>query len=495
MNMRKSVNVWLCAAILLLVSCSDKERDYRAAIPADAGVVLSIDLKSLAEKCGADGEAGLTALESFLKENMDVSSSARVLDLVKNPAESGLDFSAPVYVYYVPSGEAGLVVKVSDGQKVETLWNKLCGQEECPPLESKSGVHYAVWERQAVAAFSESALLLAGGVSPSASLAERGISLLKQEEEQSFLAKKELFEALGTGKGDVAGVVSYASAIPASYLSFVKSTMPEQVRLSDVGMCLSLAFEKGRLVVESRNVYTSDAAKEWAKKQDEATMPLKGLFLPSKEPAFWMGAGIKGDKLFDRLKESPRLTELMEPVEEVLRKLFAAMEGDFSLSVPCLAGEGQEVDLNVELKPGKEDEFVGTIAEWLEDTGMPYSYMGDKSYSVTLPFGKLAFGLDADSRFYLTWKSEDVPAPEAEVSGWTDEVKGKRMYGRFDLQSLSGMLLPFMASQENVRFLELFDCVCVKAKDGSSVSVEIVMKNREENALKQLAGIVGLSDE
>ena len=46
-----------------------------------------------------------------------------------------------------------------------------------------------------------------------------------------------------------------------------------------------------------------------------------------------------------------------------------------------------------------------------------------------------------------------------------------------------------MASQQNMQCLELFDYIDVKTKDNTTVLIEVVMKNQDENVLKQFIDI------
>ncbi len=71
--MKKGLSALLCVVALLLITSCGKKSDYRMAIPADAGLVLGIDSKSITEKSGMNGEAEQAKIGEFLKENLDSS--------------------------------------------------------------------------------------------------------------------------------------------------------------------------------------------------------------------------------------------------------------------------------------------------------------------------------------------------------------------------------------------------------------------------------------
>lgn len=491
--MKKGLNAWLCIAALLLITSCGKERDYRMAIPADAGMVLGMNLASMAEKADVTGEAVQTKIDVLLKENLDASLYDYVVSIVKNPKESGLDLSSPVYFYYTALEEVGFIVKISDEEKVETLFEKLNGQKEGPVLESKKGVHTLSLDRQTAVAFDKSALLVLVNAGTSTSLVEKSIALLTQKEEQSFLSKKELFKAFDTQKGDMKGVMSYGSIMPALLMPMVKNSFPENLDLSDINLLLSLRFEQGKVAMQGECFYTSEVAKEWAKKSGEIIIPQKGLFLPQGNPAFWMGFGLKGEKMFDLLMESPQYAEQMKLMEPELRKLFAAIEGDVAVSIPVMLPG--KVNLNIELKEGEENDFMATISHLLQDLGVPVSATGNQTYGMDLPGVNLTFGLDAEKHFYLTAQNAELPGTDVAAGDWTKEVKGNLLYYRFDIRKFANLLVPFMEGQENIQYISLFDYICAKTKTPTLVDLEVVMKNQDENVLKQMVDIVKLLDE
>lgn len=494
--MKKGLNAWLCIGALLLITSCGKERDYRMAIPADAGIVVGMNLESIAEKADVKGEEEQAKIEAFLKENLDASMSDYVVSLVRNPEESGLDLSSSVYLYYAASSEEiGFIVKVGDEEKVQTLFEKLNGQEEGWVLESRKGVRTLSLDRQAAVAFDESALLLLVNAKTSTSLVEKSIALLTQTEEQSFLSKKELFKAFETQNGDMTGVVSYGSIMPSQLMPMVKNSFPENLDLSDINLLLSLRFEQGKVAMQGECFYTSEVAKEWAKKSEGIVMPQKGLFLPQGNPAFWMGLGLKGEKMFDMLMGYPQYAEQMKPMEPVLRRLFAAIEGDVAISMPVMLSGEMKLNLNIELKEGQENDFMTAVSNLLQGLGVPVSVTGNQTYSMALPGVNLTFGLDEEKHFYLTAQNAELPVADVAAGDWTKEVKGNLLYYRFDIKEFSNLLAPFMEGQKNIQYMSLLDYICGKTKTPDSVDLEVVMKNQDENVLKQMVDIVKSLDE
>ena len=91
----------LAVLIVFLAACS-KTSEYTNVIPADASVVASINLKSLASKAGLDdkeNEAAKQKVLEALKSGMNAATFQQLEKVMKNPGESGIDVESPFYVF------------------------------------------------------------------------------------------------------------------------------------------------------------------------------------------------------------------------------------------------------------------------------------------------------------------------------------------------------------------------------------------------------------
>ena len=82
----------LAVLIVFLAACS-KTSEYTNVIPADASVVASINLKSLASKAGLDdkeNEAAKQKILEALKSGMNAATFQQLEKIMKNPSESGI---------------------------------------------------------------------------------------------------------------------------------------------------------------------------------------------------------------------------------------------------------------------------------------------------------------------------------------------------------------------------------------------------------------------
>ena len=95
----------------------------------------------------------------------------------------------------------------------------------------------------------------------------------------------------------------------------------------------------------------------------------------------------------------------------------------------------------------------------------------------------------------MTAQNAELPVADVAAGDWTKEVKGNLLYYRFDIKEFSNLLAPFMEGQKNIQYMSLLDYICGKTKTPDSVDLEVVMKNQDENVLKQMVDIVKSLDE
>ena len=96
----------LAMLIVLISACSSKKPEYTNVIPSDASQVIAVNLKSLADKAGTKDKETKEALQKLtdaLKSDMNAATFQQLEAVLKDPAKSGVDVNAPIYVFNVLS--------------------------------------------------------------------------------------------------------------------------------------------------------------------------------------------------------------------------------------------------------------------------------------------------------------------------------------------------------------------------------------------------------
>ena len=96
----------LAMLIVLISACSSKKSEYTNVIPSDASQVIAVNLKSLADKAGTKDKETKEALQKLtdaLKSDMNAATFQQLEAVLKDPAKSGVDVHAPIYIFNAPS--------------------------------------------------------------------------------------------------------------------------------------------------------------------------------------------------------------------------------------------------------------------------------------------------------------------------------------------------------------------------------------------------------
>lgn len=136
----------LAVLIVFLAACS-KTVEYTNIIPADATVVTSINLKSLASKAGLndkENEAAKQKVLEALKSGMNAATFQQLEKVMNNPSESGIDVEAPVYVFTSPSFFHTLPqLRKSKAKMTCTLpWEIMVKEQICQPINEAAGYSF-----------------------------------------------------------------------------------------------------------------------------------------------------------------------------------------------------------------------------------------------------------------------------------------------------------------------------------------------------------------
>ena len=135
----------LAVLIVFLAACS-KTSEYTNVIPADASVVASINLKSLASKAGLDdkeNEAAKQKILEALKSGMNAATFQQLEKIMKNPSESGIDVESPVYVFSSSSFPYPTIVgKVSNEDNLHASLDVMAKEQICQPVSEADGYSF-----------------------------------------------------------------------------------------------------------------------------------------------------------------------------------------------------------------------------------------------------------------------------------------------------------------------------------------------------------------
>lgn len=285
----------LSVLLLSLTSCS-KDEAYKEALPADATMVCTFDLKTLSEKAGLSSDKN-----NLLRQRITALMGDSYQDLFLNIKKSGIDLSSPIYLFATEQVELGYLLRLDDADKLEESFNQLrnLNGEDSTPLKEEDGIFIDIDEETseseemsfsdegfatptppqttkhlALYAFNDKAFIsLNSSKATAEELKQLAKTYLTQQKEASYTSTA-AFRDLEAQKGDIRGALSlqffstsgYAQLLPARFAQLA-SAATEGIDTKKCYMLYALSFETGEVVGTMTYGATEQAQLERLKKR------------------------------------------------------------------------------------------------------------------------------------------------------------------------------------------------------------------------------------
>lgn len=510
--MRKSVCMYIMLlAGILLVSCSSEKR-YVNVLPEEPGIVFSLDVKPLVQKSDLSAEDTKTIVSEIkgaLNDGLDAQGTQLVDKVLDNPEESGLDLGQKIYLFANAGlDQGGLLACVKDKAKLDDLAGLLETQQLAKQVEDKGAYKLTVVEK-GVLAYSESSCLLLFSEKDT-DLKGWASELMGQEEKGGFSQSK-AFGEMEQMKGDIA-VYGSMELLPAEYRTLMKASAPVPFDWKDIDMVAGVHFEKGRMVLDMETVLSEDMKKEYEKIHPIYSKETSDKFLKlfSKDGFMWVNMGLKGEKLYELLEKEPSMEKQLKGVQAMfdLKSLLEAIDGE---TVFCLSSV-KPVSFAVLAEVTNTDFLKNfeSLKPMLEMTRgqMKLVEAGENAYELQMADGRMG-GMGSgstsiyigvkDDVFYLTndrqcAAQEEVDHSMAEAA-WAGNVSGKRCFMAMNWEAMNDLFggdnYRIYGSKDQMAkmLLTYMDYITLEAQDDTHARMEIGMKDKETNVLKQWIGM------
>lgn len=493
---------------LIMAACGSAP-NYRNSIPAKSAALVAIDVNSMAEKSGLSGDNIDKGLLARFKNmvNSGLAGSEALVDRIFDDAdESGLGLKEKIYLFMGEQAKmGGLLVKVTDRDKLEELLEALKKQQICTQPKEADGCEWTVignW----LLAYNDGAMVLVSdnkGSDPK-SLVRQASMWLRQKDGEGFSASDD-FKQMEQKEGDIV-LWSSLEVLPHEAVYPLTMGVSAELRLKDVKAISTVDFMTGKTVMDVEMLVDDNVMKGILDKKQQVTADVKGNYLdvfPQNTP-FWATANIKGGEFYDFICENPSVRRYFEksmiPLD--FRSVFNAINGDVALSM--LGQDGKEF---IAFADVTTDEFLKSFETLKSMAALSGGQVvlrnyGDNGYEfktvdgslVGLTPGYLALWIGVkDGRLYVTNKESLVDRRVLGLSlrnrNWGKRVEGQRFFMVSDLTSLDRLfelkkLKGTMASV--LAFFGGLDYLTAESADGENVHIEIVMKDRGRNPLSAL---------
>lgn len=254
--MRKSISFYLLPVlltVLCLSSCSEtgQKTEYTHVIPANATEVAALDLKSIVDKAGLNTSDSRGTLQKFLGlllEGGSANLKQEAETLLKDPAESGIDWNAPLYVFEAPTlHNTAITLKIADLKKFEAMLRLLAQEQLCTaPVEAGGYRSVEIKDAGILLAYNDGTLLgVYGGSTEQLKKLQPAITALMQQPADKSIRTGKYFTLMMQQKGDIR-LLATPDALPMDVRGVL--TWPHGTQL--LGYVL---FENGRIYATLQN--------------------------------------------------------------------------------------------------------------------------------------------------------------------------------------------------------------------------------------------------
>ena len=492
-NMKKIYVVSL-VALMVMALCSCSKTDYQKVIPANAALVVKVDVKAIAEKSEFSKSKTMQKVEKSLSLVVKDKDMGKVKEYIDDPMKMGIDFSEPAYVFMVDKETFGLTMKVNDKDDVKDFLQLLNKQGMASkPQEKNERMCGTLLDDFSYTYDGTTFLLLASmnnaGGAKNGKLAQQ---LMKLDEKDSFVST-DGFSRLEDEDMDVSAYMNFA-VLPADILGFLAEWLPKSVYKDIYGLA-SLNFEKGSAQLTSKMFAKTDAAQKVIDEANEHLKKIDGRYLDkvSDDAAMWLGAGVKGDWLLGKMKENKNLNSMLFAVERAIdiEQMFRAVDGDVSMELSSFNSETNEPDY-VTYAELKDKKFLDDVDDWKEsqkEYGIEMKSQGNNQYALSMDGQTFNWGVDGDDLYMGTPLAlgHAKKSTGALLKDYKDEIKESRMFIYLNLAAMgkqSGGM-----SSTGLAFLSLgnaLKAITMKLVSMDELSLTVESNNKEENFLKIL---------
>jgi hypothetical protein len=476
-------NYLLLCLLTLLTLSSCRKTEYTQAIPMDAAAVVSIDMKAIAEKSGLGDEENESLkqhLTNALKTGLTSDAANLLSKIMDDPGESGFDFGKPVYVYTAKEFNYTPVVdiRVDDKGDLSDLVDALTKSNLCTPVEKAKDYQFTVIAGKMVMAFNRGTALCVQSKEGMTDRLHLAFDRVMAQKKEQSIRNVDAFDALKDRQGEICFLLSTKQS--ASSAMTVSHAAPEDFYLGDVN------FNNGSILMKVDRQGKDDKTPSALHPVSNALLP----YLPQHLPIMFT-IGMNGAEAYKHIVSDGTfgLDDMGIPAAQ---KIFEAISGDLTIGYSSFGKSG--------------DPSFLAYAQIKDPSMIRSTYPGDVTFGKVEKKGAddYAFGYGDKKIYYGTrgnmlYITNDAGMVAYKVKGATyaqnsyaGQAKGKSLFFVFDTSELTYLpkLQQKMGPVVTAAVTQNVQCVRGYNVTANSWNVEMIMKDKQTNTLKQFVRIV-----
>ena len=486
----------LAMLIVLISACSSKKPEYTNVIPSDASQVIAVNLKSLADKAGTKDKETKEALQKLtdaLKSDMNAATFQQLEAVLKDPAKSGVDVNAPIYVFNAPSFPyTTMVAKVQSEDDLLKLLEVTEKEQIISHVAEADGYSFAQINKRALLAFTPTTLMVVNytGTSQLEKVKEGIPALLKQTGENSINSNT-AFKKMQKQDGDINMLISPSSLLSA-YANPLNYGISHNIDLKDLKMLGSLSFEKGKIELKVESYTENTELKALFEKQIKSTCPIENTFLKyfPKSTLALFSIGINGEEFYNVLQENEQFRNDFSITKAAeVKDLFSAFHNDLTIGL-----------INVTMNSNPSFLAYASVKN-----DAPLKALYEKKSELGLKRGEDIVKLNENEYVYKSRAINDerlyknackTADPSAKETDFASSLKGKRTAFVINAEAVLDLpvvkMLAGFGGQEYSTYYSLLGNISYLEAVGNEdkATVTLQLKNKNVNALKQIVDFI-----
>ena len=495
----------LTVLIVSMAACS-KQTEYTNVIPAKATALVSIDVKSLAEKAGLNDKENEAMKEKMLnafKSSMTAVTFQQLEKIIKNPNESGIDMRSPIYFFTDSSlGFSGaMVAKISDEESLKTSLDVMAKEQICEPVAETNGINFTVAGNTLLAFNPSTILIVETGGGTQLEEAKTTITTLMKQTADNSISKTNIFKKMKEHKGDILFFGSM-SALPDFYIQQIQHGLAGKIKLEDISAVGSLSFEKGKIVGKIESYTDNEELKALIKKQEKTIQKINESFLkyfPANTLAF-LNVGINGNELYNMLLENEDFKNNSSIARGAqVKELFSSFEGDISVGLLNVTMNSAPTFLAyADVKDGKA---LDAIYKNKQNLGLSNQYdilqLGKDEYVLKGVGTNVFFGIKNKQMYAtndeLVYKNIEKTADKSiKSTAYASDMKGKSGFFVINVEAILELPVVKMVvgfgGEEATMYMNLASKISYlsASSEGQVSEIDLCLKDKNVNALKQI---------
>lgn len=479
-------------------------------IPADVTSVAGFDLKSLADKAGLkdkDNQEARQKLIDAMKSGMNAATFQQVETIMKDAKKSGIDVTAPLYVFSsVAFPYTSVVAKVSNEDDLHALLETLEKEQICQPIANGDGYQYTQMNNQLLVAYTPSVLMLVNyrGQTQLESIKKGIPALLKQTKENSLVSTP-AFKKMEKMGGDINMFFSPSGMLD-TYAKNFNYGVSDEINLKDFKMLGSVSFEKGKISMKYEYFTENPELKAMFEKQLKATRPIENTFLKyfPKSTLLIGSMGINGEQFYNMLLENKEFQKNFSIAKaNEVKALFATFQNDMTIGL---------VNFTMNSAPSflayasvKSATPVQMLYERKGELGLKRNEdilkLGENEYVYKSRMLNVFFGVRNNTLYAtndeLLYKSIDKNVnPSVKDTEYASDMKGKHFAFVANAEAILALpIVKMMAEYGGTQYASAFSLLdkvsyleAISTEDNAEIVLQL--KDKNVNALKQFVNFI-----